>query len=124
VNRREGKINSVRINARYVPIRPMEEISDYTPPTDDEAQKVAAVTKVAPQSNYPGEGFVEMTSAQWDKIPKDYKGFKTIEATETTARHRVRHCLGVYCLTGETDMNKRHRYPLVFITDAKRKDPP
>jgi hypothetical protein len=82
------------------------------------------VTKVAPQSNYPGEGFVEMTSAQWDKVPKDYKGFKTIEATETTARHRVRHCLGVYCLTGETDMNNRHRYPLVFITDAKRKDPP
>ncbi len=48
---------------------------------------------------------------------------RTVEATETGGRHRVRVALGCLVQPGEKDWNKRHGYPFVFITDTKRVDP-
>ncbi len=80
VNKAGGKINSVSTNRRYVPVVGIEEVKEYQAPQADEAAKVAAATKLAPIRNYPGEGFIHITQAIWDAIPKDYRGTKTIEA--------------------------------------------
>lgn len=124
VNKRDGKIISLTLNRRYHRVCGIEEVKGYQAPTTEAAAKVKAATKLPPQTNYPGEGVAEITREEWNKIPKDYKGTRVIEATETTARHRVRVALGAYVLKGEKDMNKRHSYPYVFITDAPRVDAP
>jgi phospholipid N-methyltransferase len=124
VNKRDGRITSVRTNARFVPVRGIEEVEDYQAPNAEEAQKVAEVTKIGPLANYPGKDFVEVTSEQWEKFPKIAKAIRPVPASETAARHRVRVCMSLYCVPNETDMNKRHRYRFVFITDAKRVNPP
>jgi protein-L-isoaspartate O-methyltransferase len=124
VNKSGGQIVSVTTNARYVRVRGIEEVTEYQAPSAEQVAKVKAVTKVAPMSNFPGEGFVHITQAQWDAISKDYRGTRTAGATETVGRHRVRVALGCFVLQGEKDDNKRHSYPFVFITDAKRVDPP
>jgi tRNA A58 N-methylase Trm61 len=117
VNKTGGQVCSVTTNARYVRVRSVEEIKDYRPPTEDAAAKVKKITTLAPICNYPGPNFVEITQEQWDKKHKDYKSTRTIEPTDTHARHRVR-----YGFFGTGGVNSR--YALVFITDAKRKDPP
>lgn len=105
-------INSVSTSSRYV--ARIEEIKDYRPPAVGDADKVKAATKLAPLCNYPGEGFRPITQAEWDKKAKDYKITKVIAATPQHAAHRVRH--GVF--SGSFALMP------VFITDAKRKDPP
>ncbi len=124
VNRKEGRAVSVSTNCRYVSVRPVEEIQGYEPPTAEAAAAVKAATTPAPLCNFPGEGVRTITKAQWDRAPKDYKGTNTIKATETTGAHRVRTMLGVWCkVEGDTD-NQRHHYHAVYISDAKRVDPP
>ena len=54
-----------------------------------------------------------MTQTEWDKKHKDYKTTRAVEATATRARHRVRHA-----------MTTGYKYGHIFITDAKRVDPP
>jgi hypothetical protein len=54
-----------------------------------------------------------MTQAEWDKKHKDYKTTRAVGATATHARHRVRHA-----------MTTGYKYSHIFITDAKRFDPP
>ncbi|MDP2367662.1 DUF3560 domain-containing protein [Rhodoferax sp.] len=124
VNKSGGQIVSVTTNARFVRVRGIEEVTDYQAPDPEQAAKVKAATKVAPMSNFPGEGFVHITQAQWDAITKDYRGTRTMEATQAGGRHRVRVALGALVQKGEKDDNKRYSYPFVFITDAKRVDPP
>ena len=124
VNKSGGKITSVTTNARFVSVRPVDEIQDYKAPSAEQAAKVKAVTKLAPLVNYEGEGFAHITQAEWNAIPSDYRGTETVKATETVGRHRVRKAMGCYVLKGETDFSKRHSYPMVFITDAKRTKPP
>lgn len=92
-------------------------IKDYEPPTEEQAAKVKKATALAPICNYPGEGFREMTQAEWDKRNKfsDFPYIGRVAATETVGRHRRRQ------------MPKPGEYwkPVpVFITDAKRVDPP
>ncbi|KWZ39562.1 hypothetical protein WS72_19335 [Burkholderia savannae] len=124
VNKKDGKPVSVSTNARYVRVRGIEEIKEYQAPSAEQAATVKRATTLAPLVNYPGEGFAHMTKAAFQKVPKDYRGTRKIAATDTTARHRVRSALGVWATPDETDSNKRHAYPGVFITDAKRVDPP
>lgn len=62
-----------------------------------------------------------MTKAQFDKVPKDYRGTEKIKATTEVAAHRVRCAMG--CFVKKTG-NEGHYYFNVFITDAKRVDPP
>lgn len=124
LNKKAGKLLSVSTNARYVKVRGVDEISQYEAPSAEAAAAVASATKKHPICNYPGPDFLPITQAQWDEVSADYKGTKTIEATATTGPHRARMMLGVYAGVNSSDMNKRHGYPFVYITDAKRKDPP
>ena len=134
VNRKNGAICSVRTTARYCSLISAEDIKGYEPPSAEDAQATKDAMSKAPLCNYPGERFATMTQAQWDAAPKDYKGSREVKATETTARHRVRICIGHRCTlptpTAEEQAasycsaNRSHTYWPVFITDAKRKDPP
>jgi len=128
VNKANGAINSVTTNARYVSKVGIEKIKDYQPPTEEQAAAVKAVTAKAPICNYPGRVGIkrimsymcdivehdikEITQEKWDKTYKDYKGTRDVAATETVGAHRVRYML------------IDREYSPVFITDAKRKDPP
>jgi len=69
---------------------------------------------------------IEMTKAEYKKIPKDYKGGKKIDGT-----HRIKIALGVYAgFQRQEDesvtkyQNRRHRYYAVFLTDSKEHDKP
>ncbi len=112
VNRKDGAICSVSTTRRYVPVIGIEEVRDYRAPTAEDVAKVEAVKKLAPLTNYPSEGGVEMTKAEWDKKWRDYKGTRTAPASEKFAVHRYRVAV--------------HHGSLkpVFITNAKRVDPP
>lgn len=118
INKSGGAVNSVTTNApsgvtwtgswKYG----VEKISDYQAPTIAETEKMKAATALPPMCNYPGDGFHAITEAEWKRLYKDYKGSQHIAATETHAGHRVRHAI----IGGK----RGH----VYITDAKRKDPP
>ena len=132
VNKKDGKQISVTTSRRYCKVCGIEEIKDYQAPTAEHAAKVVAALKIPPMCNYPGEGFASCTEAEWKKIPSDYRGSKVVKETETAGAHRIRHAIGVYLelpkpTTPEDQTkqwNRRHSYYGVFITDAKRKDPP
>lgn len=132
LNKSGGRVVSLTVARRYVSRVGIEEVKDYQAPTQEQAASVKAATKVAPLTNYPGEGFIHITQAEWDAIGKDYRGTDTKPASETAGRHRVRRALGVFIprLTapegadGTQRANHRHRYHDVFITDAKRVNAP
>jgi hypothetical protein len=124
LNKKAGKLLSVTTNARFVRVRPIEEIEDYQAPSAEVAATVAAAMKKPTICNYPREDFLLITQAQWDGCDKDYKGTQTIEASARHAAHRVRKMLGTHAGIKSSDWNLRHSYPLVYITDAKRSDPP
>src|SRR5277367_3161860 len=118
LNRVDGTLNSVNTT----PLRhwhgsstkvEIERVKDYRAPGPGDTEKVKAATKLPPLCNYPGEGFAQMTQAEWDKKHKDYKTTRAVDATPTHARHRVRHA-----------MTTGYKYGHIFITDAKRVDPP
>jgi protein-L-isoaspartate O-methyltransferase len=115
VNKTGGKINSVTTNAKYVRIRGIEEVKDYKAPEAEEAEKVKKATTLPPLCNYPGEGFLSMTKAEYDKRHKDVKFIRPIKASEQHSKHRVRFAYLP---------NKNYATVQVFLTDAKRVDPP
>jgi hypothetical protein len=92
----------------------IERVKGYRAPGPGDTEKVKAATKLTlPLCNYPGEGFAQMTQAEWDKKHKDYRTTRAFDATATHARHRVRHA-----------MTTGYKYGHIFITDAKRRYPP
>jgi protein-L-isoaspartate O-methyltransferase len=135
VNKKDGKQVSVSTSRRYVPVCGVEEIQGYEAPTEEHAAKVAAAVKRPPLCNYPGERFATCTETEWKAIDGDHKSQShRISETETTGAHCVRYAIGYrlhlperagkeleshYC-----SANRTHTYWPVFITDAKRKDPP
>lgn len=135
VNRKNGAVVSVRTNCRYVPVRGIDEIQGYEAPTEEHAAEVAAAMKRPPTCNYPGERFATCTQAEWKAIHKDYKStVHVIEATDTIARHCVRYAIGFKLHLPEPTVeeqaksycsnNRTHTCWPVYITDAKRVDPP
>jgi len=131
INKAGGKINSLTTNRRYVDKVGIEEVKDYQAPEAGAADKVKKAMSLPPLCNYPGEIVLdvrygdepakpkqahEMTRDEWAKIYTDYKGSKTVKATETTGKHRVR------IVTGQKYGD--WGYTPVYITDEKRKDPP
>jgi protein-L-isoaspartate O-methyltransferase len=134
VNRKDGKACSFRTARRYVPVVGAEEVRGYEPPSEEEAATVAEAMKKGPMCNYPGERFATCTQAEWDAIYKDHRGSEVIAATETTGTHRVRKAIGfklhLPAPTGKElepgycNANRTYHYWPVYITDAKRKDPP
>lgn len=127
VNKKGGKVVSVSTNARFVSVRQVEDIKEYTPPAPEVAAAVATAAKLPPLVNYPGEGFLSMTKAEWKATHADYKGTRELGAgavrpggsrpdvkcdkAENVGRHRVRTVV-------------RGGLQPVFLTDDKRKDPP
>lgn len=118
-----GEINSVTATAPSVVHwaktwkYKVEDIKDYQPPTEEMAAKVKKATKLPPICNYPVEGCVQMTDAEWKALMKrkwsDFPYYGFVKATAEAAAHRVRQRPG-------PSLSKIH----VFITDAKRVDPP
>jgi len=119
VNRKDEKIVSVTVATRFCRVRGIEEVTDYQAPTAEEAAKVQAATKLAPMTNYPDEGVINITKEQWEKCQKNYKSTETVKETAKTGRHRVRVMIGAFADPSINDQNKRHSYPTVYITDAK-----
>lgn len=134
VNRKDGKVCSMRTSARYCSLASIEDIRDYQAPSAEESAKVASAMKKGPLCNYPGKRFGTLSQEEWDKIRKESRGSREIAATETMARHRVRICLGFRCHLppkegkelepSYCDANRTHHYWPVFITDAKVIEPP
>ena len=126
VTRKDGAIVSVSTNCRYVRVKSIEQIKDYRPPSEEDADAVKAATTLPPMCNYPGEDFHHMTKAEWDATHKDYKGSRRAGQGAMTrpdlrrpeikdsgaGLHRVRVVV------------RRGSLVPVFLTDAKRKDPP
>ena len=112
VNRKDGQITSVRTNARYCSLTGIEEVSDYRPPDPEEAAKVQAATKLPPLTNFPSEGCHTMTEAEWKAKHRDYRMTSTAKATDKHGAYRYR-----------VVVRGGNLIP-VFLTDAKRVDPP
>lgn len=112
VTRRDGKVLSVTTSARYVPVRGIEEVKDYTPPAAGDVARVKSANKLPSLVNYKSESCTEMTKAEYSAIHSDYKGTTTTRATDTHAPYRFRQCI------------KNHRTVSVFLTDMKEMSRP
>lgn len=110
VNRKDGRIVSMRTTRQYGAIVIAGEVVEYTAPTADQTEAVKAAMKKPPLVNYPAEGSVNMTKAEWDKLWKDYKGTRE-HKREGYAPCRIR-----------TAVIRSALCP-VFITDAKVVEP-
>jgi phospholipid N-methyltransferase len=117
LNQAGGQINSVSTNnTRWPRVVPVEDIKDYKTPTEDQAKAAKKAKSLPPICNYPGDGFVGITQAQWNAKHADYKGTRVVEATEKHGAHRVR--------SGFFNPQGGCRSVTVYITDAKIKQPP
>ncbi|WP_052761470.1 DUF3560 domain-containing protein [Xanthomonas citri] len=114
INRKGGKIVSVSTAApkcfswKQSLTVPYEQIRQYMPPTPE--SKVAA--KTPPLVNYPAEGVVEMTKAEYAALWAGYKGTRRQAAAGSTGAYRFRAAV------------KAGRLTQVFLTDAKTVHPP
>ncbi|WP_101869660.1 DUF3560 domain-containing protein, partial [Xanthomonas citri] len=114
INRKGGKIVSVSTAApkcfswKQSLTVPYEQIKHYMPPTPE--SKAAA--KTPPLVNYPAEGFIEMTKAEYAALWSGYKGTRRQAAAGSTGAFRFRAAV------------KAGRLTQVFLTDAKTVHPP
>lgn len=116
LNKQGGVLNSVSVMGHWASTVPIEEIKDYRAPAEGDAEKVAAVTKLAPLCNYPGEGFRHVAK---DGMKKSYSTWiHTFPATETHGAYRS---YSTFKGGGGLDCHDRMG---IFFTDQKRKDPP
>ena len=114
VNRSGGAVRSVTVLGHFMSTIAVEDIADYRAPAEGVAEKVKAATKLPPMCNYPGEGFKHMTTSEWKaKRMSDVPQSMKLKATEQFGRHRVRATHGTGWSTAA-----------VYLTDAKRVDPP
>lgn len=113
LNRKAGELVSITTNRRYCRVVGIEEVCEVAPADVDAVKATKAAMKLPPMCNYPGEGFHEMTRAEWDRTYQDYKGSKVIAANEKHDRHRLRSVVKGYS-----------GIAYVFLTDAPRKDAP
>ena len=115
VNRKAGRVVSVRCSRRFVPIISLEDISGYTAPTAETAAAVKVATKLPPLVNVPGEGVLEMTAAEWKEKTKVSDAYytKRVPESETAGAHRRRATLG-----------ERWSRVWVYLTDEKRVEIP
>lgn len=124
LNHKDGVIVSVTTTARYVPVRGVEEIKEYIAPTAEEVAKVKAATKIPPLCNYPDAGMIEVTKAEWENFPKDYRGTEVIKSTDTHGAHRVRSVSACFLPADKRTGLKQYHWANLYITDTKRVDAP
>ncbi|EMW0229914.1 DUF3560 domain-containing protein [Salmonella enterica] len=85
-----------------------ERITDYKAPSAEEARAAKQAAKRPPIVNYPGEGFREMTKAEWTRTPADYKAVRGVAENDEHGAYRFRRVM----TSGYTLDN-------VYITDMK-----
>ena len=85
-----------------------DRITDYKAPSAEEALAAKQAAKRPPIVNYPGEGFREMTKAEWSKTPADYKSVRGVAENDEHGAYRFRRIM----TSGYTLDN-------VYITDMK-----
>ena len=85
-----------------------DRITDYKAPSAEEARAAKQAAKRPPIVNYPGEGFREMTKAEWSKTPADYKSVRGVAENDEHGAYRFRRIM----TSGYTLEN-------VYITDMK-----
>lgn len=130
VNKKGGVPVSVTTNARLVPIRGVEEIKQYEPPAAEVAQQVASAAKLPPLVNYPGDGFLHMTKAEWNDIHRDYKGSRELgqgAVRPTGYRPDIKNAAALAAHYGRHRVRSVVRsggLQAVFLSDEKRKEPP
>ncbi|EAY6900453.1 hydrolase, partial [Salmonella enterica] len=77
-------------------------------PSAEEARAAKQAAKRPPIVNWPGEGFREMTKAEWSKTPADYKSVRGVAENDEHGAYRFRRIM----TSGYTLDN-------VYITDMK-----
>jgi predicted RNA methylase len=102
-----GEVQSVSTPSGVIPI---ECVKGYEAPTAENVAKVKEASKLPPLVNFPGEGFVVMTRAQWDRRAADEKKAHHAKATETHGAYRYRQSW----VPGGS-----YRTAQVFLSDAK-----
>ena len=116
VNRKDGAVTSVSVpsGSSWTTKVSVEDIKSYEPPAEGDGAKVKAASALGPVINRPGEGFVEMTSERWKEYTKARRSpcLGRVAATGTHSAFRTREV----CRGGQ--------FTEVFLTDAKRADPP
>ena len=119
INRRDGIITSVSTIGGYMRGLNVEEIRDYLPPTEGDAEKVKKATALGPIVNYPGEGFEPMTKAEYtERVPRwsDFPKLARYGATDEHGPYRVRQLPGPKGFFGPRTS--------VYLTDQKIITPP
>ena len=110
-----GAISSVSLLGQGWP-QGIETVTDYREPAEGDAEKVQAITKLAPLVNYDGEGFLRMTSEEWKRKQRSQSGIvKRADATETHGAYRYRSAIAP---------GGSFRTATVFLTDAPVKERP
>lgn len=95
----------------------IEDIKDYTPPAEGDAEKVAAATKLPPLCNYPGEGFFHMTEEDYKRRGDWAKGK---EIKTEPSRHRI--CI-ISNRIAKPEGKSEWGYTPVYFIDKKEKRP-
>lgn len=114
INKRAGVVHSVTVIGHFASTVSVDEIRDYRPPQDGDAEKVKAAISTGPMCNYPGEGFKHMTTPEWKaRKMSDVPQASYHKATETHGKHRTRATAA-----------PRWSTVSVYLTDSKRIDPP
>lgn len=118
VTRKDGRIVSVSIIREYCRVVGVEEVVGYEPPSAAAAEAIAKANKLPPLVNYPGEGFRHMTAAEFDRAKRysDFYHVKKLAPTASHGAHRLRHA--------PPEIGKHYNTVGVYLTDAKRVDPP
>lgn len=70
-----------------------DRITDYKAPSAEEAAVASQAAKRPPVVNYPGEGFREMTKAQWAALPRDCKAVHSVAEAEDHGAYRYRRTM-------------------------------
>ncbi|MFN1149535.1 DUF3560 domain-containing protein [Serratia liquefaciens] len=86
----------------------VDRITDYKAPTEEEAKTAQVAAKRPPIVNYPAEGYVTMTKAEWSKKHSDYKAVRSMAASDSHGAYRFRRVMtNAFSLTN------------VYISDMK-----
>jgi len=119
VNKRAGAVQSLRVSEIGWRSIGLEEVIDYTAPSAEDSARVAKAVGLAPLCNYPGEGFLHQTKAEYEKTVPQWSDFPKIgrrSASGARGAHRVRQTRKPGGSAWDTVS--------VYITDLKRIDPP
>ncbi len=87
-----------------------DRITDYKAPSAEEAAVASQAAKRPPVVNYPGEGFREMTKAQWAALPRDCKAVRSVAEAEDHGAYRYRRTMDNNFRPGECVYHRHEDY--------------